>query len=71
MSETKDGPESQEFQRLHTSEMPKINFGEWGEVKEDVQELFRSKLRMFESMSQDIAAGNAKLKSDVSVFLLD
>ena len=51
--------------------MPNRTAGGRGEVKEDQQELFRSKLRLFESMSQDMVAGNVKPKSDVSVFPLD
>ncbi|XP_030262481.1 myosin-9-like [Sparus aurata] len=63
----KGGPESQETQRLHTSEMPYRTFGDLSEVSDHMQELFRSKVRLFELLSQGTAPANAKLKSDVSV----
>ena len=71
MSETDGGPESLESRRLHASEMPTMSLGSRREVRENVRELFRSKVRMFESMSQNAAAGNAKLKPDVSARQLE
>ena len=68
MAETKSRPESLESRRLHAPEMPSRAFG--GQ-REDVRELFKSKVRMFESMSQGTAPGPAKLKPDVSVHQLE
>ncbi|XP_030262343.1 trichohyalin-like isoform X2 [Sparus aurata] len=65
MSETDGGPESLESRRLHAPEIPTRSLGGRREVRENVRELFRSKVKMFES------AGNAKLKPDDSVHQLE
>ncbi|XP_036946009.1 centromere-associated protein E-like [Acanthopagrus latus] len=66
-SDTKGEPESQESQTLHMSEMPSRTSGDLSDFGEHLQGLFRSKVTMFGSLSQDRSAGNTLLRSNAQI----